>query len=197
MPARTFAAIGLPQATLDLLEDAGSAFRASSPDWAQEKWVRRDALHVTVAFLGAVADDAVPDVLAGMRAACRQVEVPLLTLAGLHAAPSRRRARMVWATLRDRGDECAALAAAVERELIARIGHVPQRHAFTPHVTLVRARATRAVEAGALSAGGDVIEAGKEADRSVSVRSVTLYASTLGPSGPTYEQLGSAKIGER
>jgi 2'-5' RNA ligase len=47
----------------------------------------------------------------------------------------------------------------------------------------------------AVAAATARIANGKETDRSVSVRCVSLFSSTLEPGGPTYERLGTAPLG--
>jgi 2'-5' RNA ligase len=100
---------------------------------------------------------------------------------------------------------CAALADQISRATAqalyqdgsdhgARRAHAPTsreaRGRFRPHVTLCRTRTARAAPQDALKAADAALHArGKENDRSVSVRSATLYSSTLGPGGPSYAVL--------
>jgi 2'-5' RNA ligase len=196
MPARCFLALDLPAAARTTLADTRAALLDRAPAWEGEKWVAAELLHVTVKFIGALDDAAVPDLLAGLETALDANEAFELTLAGVRAVPSARRATMLWATLDGDTSACGALHARADLLLSERFGVEADRRAFSPHVTLVRSRATRRVPAGALAAAEAVLSAaGKDPDGFVSVRALTLYASTLGPAGPTYETLGEVPLG--
>jgi 2'-5' RNA ligase len=106
--------------------------------------------------------------------------------------PSASRAGMVWATLDDPGSRAAGLAATVAYAA----GLPSEAHPFRPHVTLIRARRPRRIAPVALaSATCALSETGKEVDRTVSVRSATVYSSTLGASGPSYAPLATLQLG--
>lgn len=205
MPARAFLAIDTPPAARRLLESAGAAFLTEAPSWAGEKWVPGPLLHVTVGFLGPVADPAVPDLLDALGAALADLPAYPLSLDGVRAVPGPRRATMVWARLGGDLDGAREMQARIARVVEQRLGIAPEQRPFSPHVTLVRARARRAVPASALDAADAAIRGGgadgvgtgdgKRSDGFLSVDEVTLYASTLGRGGPTYERLGSARLG--
>lgn len=191
MPGRVFAAIELPPAARELLSHSMDALLAGQPVWRGEKPVAAGLLHCTVAFLGAVPDTALADVLYAMGAAAASVEPFEMRLEDIRAVPSARRASMVWATLSGDADAAGALAAAVGRAT----GLMSERP-FRPHVTLARARRTRSVTAEALEAARSALsDAGREADRIMSVRRVTVFASTLGSEGPSYERLAELPLG--
>jgi len=62
-------------------------------------------------------------------------------------------------------------------------------------VTLVRARSPRRVDPDALAEAAALARAaGKEPDGVVSVRSVTLFSSTLRPTGPEYREIAVAEL---
>ncbi len=128
------------------------------PAWPAGRPAPRGQMHVTVAFLGPVADagvliralgEAVGDACASAGpASARRVR-----LRGVGAFPSARRATVGWAGVDDGG-----LLAALNRAVTGRVGelagHRPARP-YHPHVTLVRFRRPVDLRAGlaALDAG--------------------------------------------
>ena len=104
---------------------------------------------------------------------------------------------MVWATLAAERESLSALASHVEETLSSVLGpSEPRPHGFRPHVTLVRARRPHVLAADAVDAAETLLaDAGKDPDRIVSGRSLTLYSSTLGRGGPTYERIGEVMLG--
>lgn len=209
MPGRVFAAIDLHPGAVRLIGEASRRFTALAPAWSQEKWVAPRLLHVTLGFFGTVPDQAVEPLLEALSAAAGRVAPFDLALERLRAVPSRGRATMLWATLDDSSGECDALSRTVDEAAEATLRGASQETSdrpapredaesaseptrrFRPHVTVCRARRARRAPQEAVEAASAVLmHPGKAADRCVSVRSATLYASTLGPGGPTYAVLG-------
>jgi len=174
----------LPDPVLATLGSARETFLAGAPAWTQEKWVARPLLHVTLAFLGVLDDGALEAGVPRMRKTATLLPPFELRLAGVAAVPSPRRATMLWATLSDPGDALTGL----RDELLAAFpsaGIPPDTRPLRPHVTLVRARSPRRVDPDALADAAALARAaGKEPDGGVSVRSVTLFSSTLRPASP-------------
>jgi 2'-5' RNA ligase len=194
VPGRCFIAVDLPPKTVRLLGAACSSLVEAAPAWAGEKWTRAENLHITLIFIGSVPHAAVGDVLADAARACAVHASFDLSLAGVRAVPSRGRARMLWATFQGQVAESSRLARDLGRTLERRLGLDAPDRAFVPHVTLARARDHRVTPGEALIAAEEHIASGKPGDRTVSVRSVTLYSSTLRPDGPVYEPLGSVSL---
>jgi 2'-5' RNA ligase len=195
MPERCFLAIDLDPPAVALLSTARDALLEAAPDWAGEKWVRPELLHVTLVFIGALQHTQVPDAMADVQRVCAGHTAHELALARVRAKPSSGRASMLWARLDGEAHRTASLARELAEALEYSLALRRDQRAFVPHVTLVRARAPRPVPPDALAAVDAILAAGKDRDGSVSVRSVTMYSSTLGPQGPHYEPLGSAPLG--
>jgi 2'-5' RNA ligase len=99
---------------------------------------------------------------------------------------------MVWVTLDDPSGLAASLSSTVGHEA----GLPAEGRAFRAHVTLVRARSPRAVDPRAIEAAcAPLSDSGRLADRTVSVRSATVFSSTLGGTGPAYEPLALLALG--
>ena len=166
-----------------------------APSWAREKWVRPGLLHITVRFVGALPDPAVPELIEALAAELSGTSPFSLRLAGVRAVPTSRRASMLWAGLEGDTDASREVHVCVERVLTGRFGAWPDRRGYSPHVTLVRSRSARRAPHDALTAASHVLEGpGKDPEGFLSVHSTTLYASTLGPGGPHYERLGEVPL---
>jgi 2'-5' RNA ligase len=139
-------------------------------------WVRSEAYHVTLRFLGAVAVDRIPELVDRVRDATAGIGPFELRLGALRAFPSERRPRVVAIEL-EPAEPLAALAVAVERGSVA-AGFAPEKRSYRPHLTLGRVRGPHPPR----------LE-GCVAPAPFPVRSFTLFRSELSPRGSTYTPL--------
>lgn len=185
---RCFVAVELPEEVRHGLVDARDAIVTAAPAWRNEKWVAEHNLHLTLKFLGGLEDAQ----LEGVRRAvdenlARGVGFPM-GVAGVRAVPRPRRCSMVWAPLDDPDGACAALAALVDSAAVASGLPADEERRFKPHVTLVRARKPHSLSHEALTCADAALA---RRSLSMSVLSVTLFASTLTRTGPVYEAIDS------
>ncbi|HEX6468788.1 MAG TPA: RNA 2',3'-cyclic phosphodiesterase [Streptosporangiaceae bacterium] len=135
---RLFVALLPPAPVLDELEELIAPYR---DDWPTLRWVRRDLLHITLAFLGEVDERSFDGLLTRMdRVAGRHSRLEL-SFAGAGAFPGRgTHARVLWTGLygdrRALSRMSAAACAAGRRAGSAETDHKP----FRPHLTLARCR---------------------------------------------------------
>lgn len=185
---RLFVAINLPPGLRGRLWQAAAPLRAAG---RSVKWVGEAQLHLTMRFLGEIADDDLESMRAAIAGAGRHAAPLELRLGGVGAFPSLRRARIVWMGV-ERSPALEALYSALEEELKA-VGISPEERRFHPHVTLGRVRRrTRRSELRQLeSAAGSVDFA--EICRA---ETVDLMRSRLGPEGARYEALARCPLGE-
>ncbi|MGH0037618.1 MAG: RNA 2',3'-cyclic phosphodiesterase [Myxococcota bacterium] len=142
-------------------------------------WVRDESLHVTLRFLGQVAREAVAPLVEHVEARLEDEPSFELTLGGLGAFPSGRRARVVWLAL-EPAAPAERLARAVERG-VTDAGFAPEERPFRAHLTLGRVR--RARRAPRLD-DPPAAEA-----QPFSVREVVLFQSRLHRDGARYTPL--------
>lgn len=140
--------------------------------------------HVTLKFLGDVAEERVDEVRDALDAAVAGAGVSPFTVrfGGYGVFPSLDYVSVVWLGVRDgEGEaELTRLHEAVEDRTTA-LGFDPEDHAFTPHVTLARmddARSKDAVQAAVRERDPDA--------GSLHVDEIRLTESTLTGSGPEY-----------
>ncbi len=201
---RAFVAITLPDATRAALAAASAAFRDAAPEWAGEKWVPEQNLHVTLQFIGELADEAAPAALDALELACAPLRPFTLSVNDVVARPAGRRARMLWARFADGFEPARQLAAGVSDALAEAIGLEPEKRAYAPHVTLVRFRVPRRPPEHGIAAANAVLDSsapscgtsGGASPLFVSVRRVTLMSSRLSRSGPAYEEVASVPLGK-
>lgn len=181
MMERLFIAITLPETTLAALVTAQDALRRDLEPRAV-RWVRPEAMHVTLRFLG----DTAPDRADAVRRALAPVAgayAPLAFRLGRTGAfPNGRRPRVLWAGVIGDVTPLAALKGDIDGAL-APLGWAPETRSFTPHITLGRVR-----------------QPGREFGRPLPdvavapapfrVTALTLYRSELRPSGPIYTVVG-------
>jgi 2'-5' RNA ligase len=186
MPPRVFVAIELSEAQRGLVESALRAFITADRGWAREKIVRPALLHITLTYLGAWPDNAMAKLIREMSAEAVRHDPFTLQLTHLNPIPSLRRANMVWTGVTGDVNQAAALTDALTQTT----GLQLEAHPFRPHVTLARARFPRAVDARALAIADELLTGhGQTVDTTLSVRSVTVFSSTLASTGPVYERL--------
>ena len=186
---RLFFAIELPDDVQDLLDEATLGLRAEAPELA---WVDREKRHLTLKFLGDVAEDALPRLTTAAECAAAAHGPLEMSVREVGAFPNFRRARVVWIGVeQERRLELLHhdLELACETE-----GFEVEGRPFRPHITLARVRSPLPV---------DRMKAFARVARSVRVRAsvlverITLFESTLAPSGARYRCVHSATLGGR
>jgi RNA 2',3'-cyclic 3'-phosphodiesterase len=185
---RCFVALELPaQARAAAAEVLGDLKRSG----ADVKWVRPENLHVTLKFLGEVADERAPDLGQALETACAGQPALALGLAGAGAFPSPQRPQVVWLGLAGQVAELAGLAARIDKGLVG-LGFAPESRPFQAHVTLGRLRRGKGGRPSAPSAPltrALVGLAGLAGHAGPSFRAerVVLMKSTLTPQGSIYD----------
>ncbi len=148
------------------------------------KWVERENLHVTLRFLGEVADAGVP-------ALASALELPLavpafeMMLGGGGCFPGGGTPRVVWVGITRGVDEARRIYDELDRRLT---GFDVEREdrAYTPHLTLGRVREIpRSAGASLRTWASDI----SSPIARVAVGSATLFRSHLSSKGPRYERI--------
>jgi len=187
---RCFVACDLSLGLLDELSKCQRALRDAIGDHARVRWVSPATMHVTLKFLGDKVDPASVQALRDELSRVARRQPPFaIELAGLGAFPSPDRPRVLWTALMGDVDLLTSLAEAVEG-CAAEMGFKPDRHGFSPHVTLGRLR--RSPEQIDLSE--QLAEFEGRAIGNCRVKEVVLYRSILSPKGAHYEALLRAPL---
>jgi RNA 2',3'-cyclic 3'-phosphodiesterase len=134
---RLFVAVEVPTPVREHLGSRTGPLRQSLPGW---RWTPAAQWHLTLAFLGEVHEDRLPELTRRMRMAARRHEPFDLRLEGLGAFDNARRARILWAGVGGDRDALVRLADSVSAGARrAKIGIEERR--YRPHLTLGRRRA--------------------------------------------------------
>lgn len=184
---RLFIAVNLPDAEKDRMWEALSPLRERD---LPVRWIGRDAIHLTLKFLGEVAEAQVAGVAARLgRVAVRHAPFEL-RLAGIGGFPSLDRARIWWLGI-EPDARLMNLQAEVEEALVDE-GFEREDRPFTAHITIGRTARTGAppdARAARDAAAGIAYEARWP------VMSADLMRSHLGRDGARYELLYHAPLG--
>ena len=145
-------------------------------------WVKDDAAHVTMQFIGEVAEDTA-------RVIQQALQEPLSTRCfdvrwdRVGTFPGGRNPRVIWIGSSDGDASLQALATAVKARLGAIVGPGDPRP-FKGHVTIGRIK-----EPGRGADWTQAIGAVRMVPTSTHVDHITLYLSRTSPEGPTYTAL--------
>ncbi len=183
---RLFVAVNLPA------EERRAAFEAWAPLRAAHlpvRWVREDAFHLTLRFLGEVEDERAAPLQEALAGAVRGARPFSVGLGGIGGFPSLARPRVVWLGV-ERHPALELLANDVERALMA-LGFEPELRPFHPHLTL--GRAERGARPGSFR-DLERLAAGITYQSAIPVEQVDLMRSTLGPGGATYGVVSRAAL---
>ena len=173
---RLFVAVALPPAL------ASTAF-AVMPDIPALRRVRADLMHVTLAFLGAVPDERLDEVVRAVRGAAAGRGAFAVSLDSLGRFPVGGAPSVAWLGIGRGATEMTALAESVRRSLAA--GGLPfDAKPFRPHLTLARVReGAGREEVRAIAAS---IERGRVPPLAFTAHEVSVVESILSSKGPRY-----------
>jgi 2'-5' RNA ligase len=134
---RMFVALVPPD---EAVEDLAGFLAPRQEAGPELRWTTPEQWHVTLAFMPAVPDRRLEDLVERLTRAARRRTPFTLALAGAGAFPDPDRAKVVFAALTGdpRAVEELHRAATGARAAAAKAGAEPQGGAFHPHVTLAR-----------------------------------------------------------
>ena len=172
---RLFVAIDLPESVLDALESVAGGLPGA-------RWVPRDQVHLTLAFIGDVDGGVASDVHEALRGV---KGLPFdVSLRGLGHFPPRGEPRVAWAGLRP-SEPLMQLQRSIVRALES-AGCGIEKRKFHPHVTLARLSQTPPRRLAEWLASNGHFETSP-----FPVTSFQLYSSHLRPTGPLHTLLES------
>jgi len=187
---RVFIAIELTQQTLDAIEKQTARLRQTVGNDII-RWIPPQSMHLTLKFIGNIADshvDFLKQLIMQEAASHSQFE---MQIGGLGSFPNSRMPRILWVGLHAPA-ELASLHKGIEIGA-SRLGYEKEERAFSPHLTLGRARQNiNPAELTKVRAALDTIQLGNIANTRVD--SVHLFKSDLHPGGSVYTKLFSAPL---
>ena len=186
-PLRVFCAVELSAEVrlrvaghIDRLRDVVPGVRVS--------WEREEKLHITLKFLGEIAQSRLQTLAGAASRAVRSTEPFNLALEGAGAFPARGLPRILWLGITDATGLLAQLQSNLEEEC-ERAGFAREERPFRPHLTIARIRAPQAARKLARVHQ----EMGFEA-MEFSVNEMVLMRSELGKAGSSYTEISRHEL---
>jgi RNA 2',3'-cyclic 3'-phosphodiesterase len=174
---RVFIAIDLPNHVRTQLKELQRVLR---PAASAAKWVAPESIHITLKFLGEVAEKRIDQIDASLAGLAWKPFT--IAIHGVGFFPGARSPRIFWV-----GMDAPTMEGLTE-ELDARmerLGFEREKRAFQPHITLARAKTAR-LDTALVAASATFAErdfGSFTADR------INLVQSTLKPSGAVYSTI--------
>jgi RNA 2',3'-cyclic 3'-phosphodiesterase len=184
---RLFVALEIPSAVQENLTALLASLRAITKE---PRWVRPENLHVTLKFLGEVAEGSVKSVRDALRRIHSDGEVAL-EFRGLGFFPNSQHPRVFWAGMKGSSNLktlAAEIDTAMEKQGIPR-----ELREFSPHLTLARFERGRLLEALRSAIAADA----QREFGSLRTNEFHLIQSRLKPSGAEYTTLERFQFAER
>src|SRR5262245_44566450 len=185
--ARLFVALEIGSLAQDLVA-AEQARLAETMRSRSLRWTKHDQLHITLVFIGEVAEERAADIVEGMRAPLPQAPFPF-ELGGLGAFPPHGAPRALWIGVKSGADAVISVQLLVA-ERLEQLGVQREKRPFSPHLTLARWRESRPSDRPRSAVGRPSTVA------RVSARSVTLFQSRVTSAGSTYIRLVECLLGD-
>ncbi|HKC49762.1 MAG TPA: RNA 2',3'-cyclic phosphodiesterase [Myxococcota bacterium] len=180
---RAFLAVALPDEVRSCAVAAVEQLRRAVP--GDVRWVPAENHHLTLKFLGEIAEDRVDALVARAGAKLAPLAPFEVALAGFGAFPSAREARVLWLGVARGSAALAKLARKLDSA--ARVaGAERERRPFSAHLTLGRLREPARVEIEKLAPPTSV---------PWTVAEVVLYESRLAPDGARHVPLAHLPLG--
>jgi 2'-5' RNA ligase len=184
---RLFVGIELPDS---LRQSAGAAAEdlrrglSSVAPSAKLRWVDTSNLHITLWFLGEVADDRAPDIA---RAIGEPYETTPFTLrlAGAGMFPPSGLPRALWFGLQAGGESLRQVHGELKDRMVP-LGFEAEKREYAAHMTIARFKEVRRTDVAAIRT---VIRQSHADIGECRIRAVTLFRSRLSPKGAQYESL--------
>jgi RNA 2',3'-cyclic 3'-phosphodiesterase len=174
---RTFICIDIPHSIKARIEKLQSQLRRPS---AQISWVKPANIHLTLRFLGDVAQSKILKVNTAVNRAVDSFGPFQITVGSTGCFPSPRHPSVLWIGISPVAGDLQKLRDAIEVELV-RQGFEPENKKFKPHLTIARIRNPRnaaEVTEAFLTSGF--------ADQSFQANEVLVMRSQLSPQGSIY-----------
>lgn len=139
---RAFFAIKLPR---EFKEEIARLQDILKKTRAEVKWVRPESVHLTLKFLGQVAEDIIDPLAEAASVKASQTQALSLTLNGTGVFPGPRRPRVAWLGLAGDVGRIIDLQRGLE-ESAEKFGFAREKRKFSPHLTLGRIRSSKGIK---------------------------------------------------
>lgn len=174
---RAFIAVELDSQIKEELSRIQESLKTSQAD---VKWISPDNLHITLKFLGQIANEKIEKINRILNNSLCDLPCFPLTIKTLGAFPKINYPRVIWVGATSPQNELKSLAGLVETKLVS-LKFPKEKRDFESHITLGRLRSAKN-RANLIELMGEV----KVQEKEMNVTSVTLFESQLSCRGPQY-----------
>ena len=187
---RAFIAIEMADAVRASLSSLQGMLRPHQHPYV--KWVDPKGIHLTLKFLGNIAQQQVSQIEEAISQASQGVSPFQLQLGGLGAFPSLGRPRVIWVAMTGDIERLVTLQKGIDQALVP-LGFAIESRPFTPHLTLGRLR-ERASPEERKRIGELVMATQSEAATAMKVSEIILMRSRLTPQGAIYSHIAEIEL---
>jgi len=185
---RLFLAVPLTQALQIQLQQEKARLQPQLPD---VRWARAGTLHLTLVFLGEVAEPDVGALRSMAESVCRGTTAGKIAVRDRGCFPERGPVRVLWVGVQDLQGTLIALRRAFLAG-VARLGLPQPQGTFRPHLTLGRARrGLPRDEVCRVLEGADELDLGE-----MTLTECVLFRSTLGDGGARHDPVQRLPLGK-
>lgn len=182
---RTFIAADFPVEIVENIRTTLSYLKAQTPGH-DLKWVASENLHLTIKFLGDIAESRLENIKTIFQDELRGQNEFLVTVEGLGFYPNAQHPRVVWF-----GITPEQTLKQIHRKLdiaLQKIDVHTDQRGYSPHLTVARVR--RNVDQQTIKKIGETLSKFKvDPLGSAVINQIKLYQSKLTPQGPVYSPL--------
>jgi RNA 2',3'-cyclic 3'-phosphodiesterase len=177
---RTFICVEIPASLRKNIASLQDDLRAVG---SQVSWTKADNIHLTLKFLGDVAEPDLPKICRASELAATGIEPFALTVAGTGCFPSAKNPRVLWVGFQVLPEPLTKLQSRLE-EFLDRVGFPRENQRFRPHLTIGRVRSN----SSPFALSKKLEEHGFES-QTFAVDRLVVMRSQLNPKGSIYTPL--------
>jgi len=183
---RTFIAIELSTENQSKLSQIQKELKTSGAD---VKWVKPENIHLTLKFLGETKISIIENINKAIQETANEFEKFSFELNELGAFPKIQFPRVIWINAQEPTGTIIKIVSELEDRL-EKLGFAKEEREFTAHITIGRVRSSQ----GRIQLVDKLKEVKLSQPLIQEVNNLTLFKSTLMPSGPIYEILRQANL---
>ncbi len=178
---RSFISIDIPDELKKEVKALQELFRKCGAD---VRWVRTEAMHFTLKFLGDVEEKQIEQIKKILKDIALHTPLITIKLNGAGVFPNQKIPRVIWIGIKDEDGALDDLQKRIDAEL-SKLGFEKEERNFKPHLTLGRMRSQKGREALI-----KLIEEVKDKKLGAfTVADIKLMKSELRPEGSVYTEL--------
>jgi len=181
---RLFVAVEVDGSVLAAAEQTANDLRRRLGSAVRPKWVAAANMHVTVRFIGHVAEERVPALFEAIRHPLEIAPFEVV-LGGCGAFPPHGAPHAFWIGLREGVSSLRQMHDEFNRRLLP-LGFEPETRPYSAHLTLAR---VKDAPRGSGAIAREAVRAVRPITARCRVSYATVFQSKLSPHGPKYERV--------